>query len=691
MLFKLKLCKLHHPKKHFFLMRIFFLSLLLSWAWTVQGQNLISNGDFENGTTPWGLWADQANGYQATLTSSNAVVHQGQFAGQLQVSQVDATEPNPRSRIWHVQLSQGGFMVNQGEELRASFWMRASSPGKLVELQLMKNAPAYDDYGTGYWELSTDWKKYEIPFVAPANTNAIQIAFRCASDTGTYYLDDIELVRTGRQIGDGWYADAEARIDSLRKGDFRLRLEDSLGNALQGYQLKVQLESHAFPWGTTLTLEPNASDPDEVWYRETAARYFNAGVFENAFKWPYMEPQQGQVAYADVDRYLNWADAQGWELRGHALVWGGDQNWQSPPWVWGLSGDSAVARTRTRILRDMRHYQGRILEYDVLNEPVHVKEFAELAGDSINHLVFEWAQEADASALRYLNDFNIITHSDFTQYRQLAQQLQAQGAPIDGLGLQGHFARKLPWEQLRLKLDYLAETGLPLKITEFDVNPGPNSLSEAQQAEIFGQVMRVAFSHPAVEGFYFWGFWDSRHWIDDAGIFRADKSAKPAADTVWHLIHQHWTTRDSGMTDANGALEFRGFYGRYRMEYEGPNQEQGSFVVNFDPQQSNQVVQIGNSNTSLESNFEREVQLLIAPNPAREFVHISIVSEKQLVGELVLFDALGKKIHHQALPAGAGNQDIMLPLEGITPGIYWVQLRTEQGQLSQKLVVVGNR
>lgn len=672
-------------------MRILLFSLLFSWAWVAQGQNLISNGDFENGTTPWGLWADQANGYQATLTTSNTIVHQGQFAGKLEVSQVDPNEPNPRSRIWHVQLSQGGFMVNQGEELLASFWMRASSPGKLVELQLMKNAPDYDNYGTAYWELSTDWTKYEVPFVAPANTNAIQIAFRCASDTGTYYIDNIELVRTGKQIGDNWYAEAEQRIDSLRKGDFRLRLEDSLGNALQGYQMKVQLESHAFPWGTALTLMSNASDPDEIWQRETAARYFNAGVFENAFKWPYMEPLQGRTDYSDVDRYLNWADAQGWNLRGHALIWGGNENWQSPSWVWGLSADSAVARARTRILRDMRRYQGRILEYDVLNEPVHVKNFAELTGDSINRLAFQWAKEADSAAVRYINDYNILTNSDFTQYRLLTQQLQAQGAAIDGIGLQGHFSSKLPWEQLRLKLDYLAETGLPMKITEFDVNPGPNGLTEAEQADIFGQVMRVAFSHPSIEGFYFWGFWDSRHWINNAGMFRADKSAKPAADTVWHLIHEHWTTRDSGMTDANGHLEFRGFHGRYRVEYEGPNQERGSVVVNFDQQGPEQVIQTGNSTTSLESGFEREVKLLLTPNPARDFTYISIFTDKKLTGELVVVDALGKMVHKQPITESVMHQNVLLPLKGIAPGIYWVQLRTAQGQLNKKLVVAGKR
>jgi endo-1,4-beta-xylanase len=672
-------------------MRISLISLLFFCACIAQAQNLISNGDFENGTASWGLWADQANSYQAALTTSSTIVHQGQFAGKLEVNQVDPNEPNPRSRIWHVQLNQGGFMVNQGEELLASFWMKASSPGKSVELQLMKNAPNYDDYGTGYWELSTGWVKYEVPFVAPSNTNAIQIAFRCASDTGTYYIDDIELLRTGKQISDNWYTDAERRIDSLRKGDFRLTLEDSMGNALQGYQMKVQLESDAFPWGTTLTLNQNTADPDELWYRETATRYFNAGVFENAFKWPFMEPQQGQTDYADVDRYLNWADAQGWDLRGHALVWGGDRNWQSPSWLWGLSSDSALARARTRILRDASRYKGRIHEYDVINEPVHVKNFSDMVGDSINRLAFQWPKEADSSAARYINDYNILTNSDFTQYRLLTQQLQTEGAPIDGIGLQGHFSRKLPWEQLRLKLDYLAETGLPLKITEFDVNPGPNSLTELEQADIFGQVMRVAFSHPSVEGFFFWGFWDSRHWINDAGMFRADKSAKPAADTVWHLIHQHWTTSDSGMTNANGQLDFRGFHGRYRVDYEGPNQEKGSFVVNLNQGQPSQVIQIGNSTTSLDSDFEKEVKLLISPNPAQKMAHIAIFSEKYITGEITVIDALGQKIHQQALAEGARNHNVSLSLEGISPGIYWVQLQTEEGQLSQKLVVTGNR
>ena len=65
------------------------------------------------------------------------------------------------------------------------------------------------------------------------------------------------------------------------------------------------------------------------------------------------------------------------------------------------------------------------------------------------------------------------------------------------------------------KLDYLAEIGLPIKVTEFDMNVRAMNISEADQAKEYAKVLRTCFSHPAIEGFLFWGFWDARHWCPE--------------------------------------------------------------------------------------------------------------------------------------------------------------------------------
>ena len=64
------------------------------------------------------------------------------------------------------------------------------------------------------------------------------------------------------------------------------------------------------------------------------------------------------------------------------------------------------------------------------------------------------------------------------------------------------------------RLDQLSEVGLPLWITELDISE-PDSETKADLLE---NVMRIYFSHPAVEGVILWGFWDQRHWRPEAAI-----------------------------------------------------------------------------------------------------------------------------------------------------------------------------
>ena len=75
----------------------------------------------------------------------------------------------------------------------------------------------------------------------------------------------------------------------------------------------------------------------------------------------------------------------------------------------------------------------------------------------------------------------------------------AEGAPIDGIGVQCHFKdaeRNVNPIQVTDKFNSLAELGLPIWITEFDISQN-NPIERAKHLNYF---MRAAFSHPSVEG-----------------------------------------------------------------------------------------------------------------------------------------------------------------------------------------------
>ena len=101
---------------------------------------------------------------------------------------------------------------------------------------------------------------------------------------------------------------------------------------------------------------------------------------------------------------------------------------------------------------------------------------------------FQQAHAADPHAKLYVNDYDIIESGGDTNsanqqlyYNQL-KSLKDAGAPIGGIGFQGHFNQGniTGPEQLWTIWDHFAQLGLNMQVTEFDFN----STDEALQAAI---------------------------------------------------------------------------------------------------------------------------------------------------------------------------------------------------------------
>jgi GH35 family endo-1,4-beta-xylanase len=355
-----------------------------------------------------------------------------------------------------------------------------------------------------------------------------------------------------------WYETAEERIDTLRKGDFTLHITDTAGNPVTD-TVYIRLKKHEFPWGNTVDKPDNTSV--SKWKQAALLKYYNSGVVER-FKWPYMENTKGNVNYAEVDSVYAWASRVGWDVRAHTLLWGGSNSWQMPGWTLSLQGKELYDACETHVRREVGRYKGIIKEYDVMNEPVHETWLATNAGDSINWNCFKWANETDSAARLFVNDYNIIVWGSATDYINKIQQMLNHGAPIGGIGAQGHMEGTINWTDVKNKLDMVATLGLPIKITEFDMKIDEQNITEKNMASAYGTMMRTCFSHPAVAGFIWWGFVEPVYRAG-SGIFTQDKRPKIAADTVYHLIHEKWSTNIKVKPEADGTVQFHGFYGDY--------------------------------------------------------------------------------------------------------------------------------
>jgi hypothetical protein len=128
------------------------------------------------------------------------------------------------------------------------------------------------------------------------------------------------------------------------------------------------------------------------------------------------------------------------------------------------------------------------------------------------------------------------------------------------LGLQAHIsANPSPPVNLIAVLDRYAGLGLPVRVTEFDINTDDEEL----QADYTRDFLIAMFSHSSVVGVQLWGFWENAHWIPRGAMYRANWSEKPNARAYKALVLDQWRTRVTGTTDAQGTWRSRGFHGDY--------------------------------------------------------------------------------------------------------------------------------
>jgi GH35 family endo-1,4-beta-xylanase len=180
---------------------------------------------------------------------------------------------------------------------------------------------------------------------------------------------------------------------------------------------------------------------------------------------------------------------------------------------------------------------------------------------------FRIARETDPGPRLYLNDYPpldgaAVGNPHLDHFEKTLRFLKDGGAPLGGIGFQCHFGESvIPPDRLLSGLDRFAKLGLPIAVTEFDIN----TTDEQLQADYTRDFMTALFSHRAVNSILMWGFWEGRHWLPDAALYRRDWSVKPNGKAWRDLVFKEWWTNADGKTGRDGAYRTRGFLGDYRI------------------------------------------------------------------------------------------------------------------------------
>lgn len=476
--------------------------------------------------------------------------------------------------------------IKKGDVLLATFRARCekSMTGEAaVQFAFERAGEPYNKSAFVRFGVREHWTTFHVPFeaddsYAPGQAHAtFHLGFNgqaldLADLTVVNYQDTqalTDLPRTdinypGRDADAPWRAQAHARINQHRKANLTVTVTDAAGQPVPGATVRLQQTTHAFPFGTAIAVRGLLDkSPDGERYREVLKDDFNAGVFENAMKWN----NHGLATDAEIATALDWLDDAAISMRGHVLVW--------PGWRWlpesikALENDPAAlkAAAESRVTDTAARYAGRLVDWDVINEPFDNHDLMDILGQEVMVDWFNLAQAADPASERYLNDWGILTtggrdSAHQQHYEDTARYLVDHGAPITGLGMQGHFGGTLtgPRDIWNI-LDRFATFNLPIKITELDIDLNEPTL----QADYMRDLLTAAFAHEAVHGVTVWGFWAKRHWRATAAHYDENWNRRPVGEVWKTLTQETWWTHETKTTDAKGALTLRGFKGQHTL------------------------------------------------------------------------------------------------------------------------------
>ena len=500
------------------------------------------------------------------------------------------TVPNP----WDIQVSvQTVGPISKGDVLLATFWMRTvhATNGYGRTNLIFENVKTFRKSARYEAHAASNWQQFSVPFVAAEDlgTGTGQLNFQAGFLPQTIEIANVNLLNyrnfvsisslpTTRQTYDSREADAPwrrtaiERIERIRKGNLLVHVVDAKNEPVTGATVSVEMTRHAFPFGTAVDNIYLRDTPESRKYRQMTQQLFTMVVPGCALKWPEWEGRYSDasgVPYSrdDALRLVSLLRSQGMIVRGHNLVW---PSWSNEPFLKPLEKTPKLLadRVNAHVRDEVQALRGKCADWDVINEPFDNHDLMDVLGRQSMVDWYQIAHQADPKARLFLNDYNIIEADGenvehIKLFNDTVRYLQENHAPLSGLGLQSHFGDMVtPPEHLLKELDELAQKGLILEGTEFDVD----SSDEQLRADYLRDYYTVMFSHPAVHAIVMWGFWAGDDYLPKAALFDKDWHVRANGKTYMDLVLHQWWTMDAGLTDGQGSYHVRGFLGDYRIK-----------------------------------------------------------------------------------------------------------------------------
>ena len=374
------------------------------------------------------------------------------------------------------------------------------------------------------------------------------------------------------------------------------------------------------------------------------ANYWTQLTPENAGKWGSVgtSTDTTQWNWGGLDNDYTYAKNHGMIFKDHNLIWGNQQ----PSWISGLDPAHQLSYITTWMRMVGQRYPNMEM-IDVVNEPLyghnppdgingHVNYESALGGTGTtgwDWLIksFELARQYIPHAKLLINDYGIInSYSNTTSYIQIIGLLKDRGL-IDGIGEQGHGFESISADTIQSNLDRLAALGLPIYISEFDLNIQDDNQQMAKYQELFP----VMWQHPGCKRNYPLGIYSGQDMVPYSYLVNTDGTYRPALKWLADYIKNNPT----GVKETASVLPTS-----YKLEQNYPNPFNPSTTIRYS------IIHTTNVTLKVFDLLGREIQTLV--NTMQAPGQYSVTLNAQNLGSGVYFYRLSagtftgtKKLH----------------------------------------------
>ncbi len=224
------------------------------------------------------------------------------------------------------------------------------------------------------------------------------------------------------------------------------------------------------------------------------------------------------------------------------------------------SREELLERMREHIHAVVGRYKGKVKVWDVVNEALsdsgpdvlRRSPWSVIIGSDFIAKAFEYAHEADPEAILRYNDYGLENPEKRAKLIKLIKTLQAQKIPVGAIGTQAHCNVSTTFEAMDQSLAEMKSLGLPIHVTELDVNSaiagqrgtgadiGSNQTAtqgelvadaDSRLATAYAGLFRAFVKHKdAIDIVTFWGVNDAVSWRSQGRplLFDGGNNAKPA-------------------------------------------------------------------------------------------------------------------------------------------------------------------